>query len=171
MLNAQTLATYSSVFALLECGRFVRQFRITANACYISTKIIPPPCTQGVLAPYLATLQKQASKARTTTYRRYLSAKLHFLFENAGFEREKMRKSLEGKGKTALLESWLPIAFHEVTLLCPRNVTSRAMKRNSLPDCFEIFKQITCFPPKTCFCCANVVSLQQLNINAKCYRE
>ena len=50
MLNAQTFATYSSVFALLECGRFVRQFRITANACYISTKVIPPPCAQGFSA-------------------------------------------------------------------------------------------------------------------------
>jgi len=34
-----------------------------------------------------------------TTYRRYLSAKLHFLFENVGLEKKKMRKCLEGKGK------------------------------------------------------------------------
>ena len=29
---AQTLATYSSDFVLFECGRFVRLFRIKANA-------------------------------------------------------------------------------------------------------------------------------------------
>ena len=46
-LTHRRLQPILSDFVFFECGRFVRQFRITANACYISTKIIPPPCTQG----------------------------------------------------------------------------------------------------------------------------
>jgi len=34
MHNAQTFATYSFGLVLVECARFVKQFRITANACY-----------------------------------------------------------------------------------------------------------------------------------------
>ena len=55
-------------FGLFEFLRFLKQFRITANACYISTKIIPPPCTQGI-KPLWASIV-------LTTYRRYLIAKI-----------------------------------------------------------------------------------------------
>ena len=51
MLNAQTLATYSIGFCFFsEFGRFLEQFRITANACYIFNKNRTPTLRSGIHA-------------------------------------------------------------------------------------------------------------------------
>ena len=77
---AQTFATYSSVFVLLECGRF-EVFRITANACYILPSKVTP-------ALHWGTCRWSGTKVRIsehiTKQKRVFSP---FLFENYAFKR------------------------------------------------------------------------------------
>ena len=64
-LKAQTHYTYSYSFAFKTLTFLARW--ITALCCYcLPTKIIPPPCTQGI----------QPKHASSTTIRRYLLAKV-----------------------------------------------------------------------------------------------